>query len=542
MSPRILYPLSAIMLVMVGMLVGFNLKLETREQRAIRKLEEVYYKVAANYFEEVNPEKMTEDAIKGMLEGLDPHTFYIPLKDMQSVNENMQGAFEGIGIEFNIVEDTLYVVTAISGGPSEKVGIQAGDRIISVDGERIAGVGLTNDDVIRRLRGPKGTKVKVEIKRLGIKKPILFEIERDKIPLYAVDYSYMIDNENGYIKVNRFSETTYQEFVEHLLKLKRQGLKNLILDLRNNPGGYLYQATQMTDFFLKQGQLIVYTEGRIPSSMSRHEASSRINDFEQGGLVVLINQGSASASEIVSGAVQDHDRGLVVGRRSFGKGLVQQQYTLSDGSAIRVVVSRYFTPSGRCIQKPYVPGHTEEYEQEAYDRYETGEAFDESKINLPDSLKYKTDAGRVVYGGGGILPDVFVPTDTSETSEYLTNLIKSRIFETFAYRYKDTHPGLATTYPTGRAYSTGFQVDKALINDFTTFAVEHGVPYVQAGYVKSERFIRNNLKAQIGRAYYNDDGFWPVILQADDVFQKGLALMPDAIQLAKTGKFAKDKE
>lgn len=539
MPNRIMYPLSAIALVVVGMLVGFNLKLETSEQRSMRKVEEVYMKVAENYFEEVNHDKMAEDAIKGMLGGLDPHTFYIPPKEMQGVNESMQGAFEGIGIEFNIVEDTLYVVTAISGGPSEKVGIGAGDRIVNVDGENIAGVGIDNEDVIRLLRGKKGTKVTVGIKRGNSSKITSFDIIRDKIPLYAIDYSYMINAETGYIKVNRFSETTTEEFVQHLAKLKEKGLKNLILDLRNNPGGYLYQATQLSDIFLKQGQLIVYTEGRIASSKSRYEASSRVNDFEDGGLVVLINQGSASASEIVSGAVQDHDRGLVVGRRSFGKGLVQQQYALSDGSAIRVVISRYFTPSGRCIQKPYVKGKAEDYEKEVYERWENGEVYDENNVKLPDSLKFKTASGRIVYGGGGVMPDVFVPGDTSENSEYLTNLVKERVFESFCYKYKEQHPELSSTFKDGMSYATGFKVEKAMLNDFTAFAAEHKVPYIQADYIKSERIIRNQIKAVLGRALYSDDGFWPVIHQADDVFIKALELMPDAIKLAKTGKFSK---
>ncbi|MBX3102718.1 MAG: S41 family peptidase [Bacteroidetes bacterium] len=536
MPRKLLLPLTALMLVVTGMLVGFNLKIETPNKRAILKIEEVMNKVSDNYFEETDPDKMAEDAIKGMLNGLDPHTFYIPPVEMKSVNESMQGAFEGIGIEFNILDDTLYVVSPISGGPSERVGILAGDRIVEVDGEKIAGVGLTNNEVVKKLRGAKDTKVVVKIKRSGKKELLSFEIIRDKIPLHSVDYSYMIDDATGYIKVNRFSETTVREFIEHLTKLKQQGLKNLILDLRNNPGGYLQQATLMADFFLKQGQLITYTEGRIASSKTRHEATNRISDFEQGGLVILINQGSASASEIVSGAVQDHDRGLIVGRRSFGKGLVQQQYMLADGSAIRVVISRYFTPSGRCIQKPY-DKNSKDYDMEIAERYENGEIFDESKIQKVDSLKFKTQSGRVVYGGGGILPDVFVPGDTTETSDYLTNLIMKRVFAQFGYKFKEQNPAFASQYKDGFDFARRFEVDKDLLTKFTTFGAEHEVPYVQKDYIRSEKFIRNNIKAAIGRALWGDDGYYPVVMQVDDVFQKGYGLMPEAVKLEKTGKF-----
>jgi carboxyl-terminal processing protease len=536
MPRKLLLPLTALMLVVTGMLVGFNLKIETPTKRAVLKIEEVMNKVNDNYFEVADPEKMAEDAIKGMLDGLDPHTFYIPPAEMKGVNESMQGAFEGIGVEFNILEDTLYVVTPISGGPSERVGIMAGDRIVEVDGENIAGVGLTNNDVVKKLRGPKDTKVTVKIKRTGRKDLLTIEIIRDKIPLYSVDYSYMVDNTTGYIKVNRFAEKTYQEFIEHMTKLKQQGMKNLILDLRNNPGGYLQQATLMADFFLKQGQLITYTEGRIPSSKTRHEATSRINDFEQGGLVILINQGSASASEIVSGSVQDHDRGIIVGRRSFGKGLVQQQYMLSDGSAIRVVISRYYTPSGRCIQKPYDKKRKDD-DMEVAERYENGEIFDEAKIEKADSLAFKTASGRTVYGGGGILPDVFVPGDTTETSDYLTNLIMKRVFAQFGYKFKEQHPDLASQYKDGFDFAKRFEVSKDLLTQFTTFAAAHEVPYVQKDYIRSEKFIRNNIKAIIGRAYWGDDGYYPVVLQVDDLFQKGYQLMPDAVKLEKTGKF-----
>lgn len=538
MSRKLLYPLLGFGLIIVGVLVGFKLKdaFPLRKQTRLAKLDEVIRYLNDFYFEPVDNNKLIDDAISGMLQKLDPHTFYIPSAELKSINEQMQGSFEGIGVEFNIIDDTLYVVSPISGGPSEKLGILAGDRIVKIDNENVAGIGLTNNDVIKRLKGKKGTHVKVKIKRNGVKELIEFDIVRDKIPLYSVDFSYMVDKKTGYIRVNRFAETTMREFVEHLQKLKGQGMENLILDLRNNPGGYLEMAYMMADEFLSDKKLIVYTEGRTAASKKRYEASANLADFESGGLVVLINQGSASASEIVSGAVQDWDRGLVVGTRSFGKGLVQQQYPLSDESAVRIVVSRYFTPSGRCIQKPFEKG-SKDYDSEVYERYNSGEIFDETKIKVPDSLKFKTNAGRTVYGGGGIIPDVFVPADTSADSDYLRKLIAKGVFRDFAYKYAEHHPNIKTEFGNGITYSDKFNINQSILNEFTAFATEKGVTFVEKDFKTSQKFIVSNLKALIGRALFNDDGYFPVLLNSDNAFQKALALMPDAKKLEKTGKF-----
>jgi carboxyl-terminal processing protease len=547
MSQRFIQFFSAVLLVSVGILVGFKINrydvpdvADERilsQEESLKKFQQVVSRVTENYFESVNHGQMVENAIVGMLKGLDPHTFYIPPADMQGITESMQGSFDGIGVEFNIVEDTIVVVSPISGGPSERLGIMPGDRIVEVEGSSVAGVGITNEKVVKLLRGPRGTTVNVRIRRPGVRSLMEFAIVRDKIPLNSVDFAYMIDAENGYIKVNRFAETTMQEFMESLAKLKRQGLKNLILDLRGNPGGYLEMAQMMADVFLKRGKMIVYTKGRIESSNREYVASTRFTEFEEGGLVVLINQGSASASEIVSGAVQDHDRGLVIGTRSFGKGLVQQQYPLLDGSAIRVVVSRYFTPSGRCIQKPFQQGHGEEYDEEVYERVNNGELFDASAIHFPDSLRYRTAAGRTVYGGGGIMPDVFVPADTTGRSDYLEKLVTKNAFRMFVFRWAESHQNMKAQYANGLEFARRFQVDEALLRDFRNFAAERDVAFDQAGYNTSLRIIKDNLKALIGRQWFNDEGFYPSLHQSDPTFQKALRLMPNAVELARTGRF-----
>lgn len=542
MSKKLLYPLISAGLIIVGMMVGFTLKGSLSGQSGLsftnnlNKFQDVIRLVSANYFEEVKTDKMIDDAIVGMLKGLDPHTFYIPAEEFKQVNEQMTGKFQGIGIEFNILEDTIYVVSPITGGPSEKLGIQPGDRIVKIEDQNVAGVNISNNDVFKKLRGAKGTKVKVSIKRHSVKSLLDFDIVRDDIPLNSVDYSYMVDNKTGYIRVSRFAETTVEEFIEHMQRLKSKGMENLVLDLRNNPGGYLDKARIMADMFLTHDKLIVYTKGRIPSSNHEYSTMPEIQNFEKGGLVVLINQGSASASEIVSGAVQDWDRGLIVGTRSFGKGLVQQQYALNDGSAIRVVISRYYTPSGRCIQKPYTKG-SKDYEDEVYERYESGELFDASKVKLPDSLKFKTKAGRTVYGGGGIMPDVFVPADTSGTSGYLSNLFSKNVFRTYAFRYAENHPNLKATYKDGFEYAKKFDVSDQMLKEFIAHATEKSAVYVEKDFNKSKKYILLNIKAMIGRAVYNDDGFYPVTLGMDETFKKALSLMPDAVKLEKTGKF-----
>ncbi|RMG18115.1 MAG: S41 family peptidase [Bacteroidetes bacterium] len=544
MNKLIKYFIFSFAFVLVGLLVGFKIKGNFSGtsvisiDKSLKKLEHALIFIEENYVKETKHEKLVDDAIKGILEGLDPHSFYIPASEMKQMQEQMEGGFDGIGIQFNIVDDTLYVETPLPGGPSEKLGIMAGDRIVKVNGENIAGIGITNADVYRYLKGPKGTKVTVAIFRRGHKGLLEFTITRDRIPINSVPYAYMIAPETGYIQATRFSSTTYDEFKTHLEQLKQQGMQNLILDLRGNPGGYMTMAYKMADEFLSSGKLIVSTKGRIPQSRQQYKATSALNAFEKGALIVLIDYGSASASEIVAGAVQDHDRGLIVGVRSFGKGLVQIQEEFEDGSAIRIVISEYFTPSGRCIQKPYNKS-TQEYEQEILHRFETGEIFDESKMqhDFPDSLKFKTASGRIVYGGGGIYPDVFAANDTTGGSKYLTELRMNDMFRQFAFHYVDDRPELIEQYPTPEAFVKNFQLKQSLVQDFIDFAAEKEVPFKPKDYERSKEIIERSIKAYIGRRLHNDDAFYPTIHELDNVLQKAIELIPKAKELEATGHF-----
>ncbi|MEM6269492.1 MAG: S41 family peptidase [Bacteroidota bacterium] len=543
MNRNLKYAFVASLMVAVGMLAGFQLKQtvpqEKREQisSGFQKIQEAIWFVERNYVDEPKTKKMVDDAIEGLLEGLDPHSFYIPAAEMEQMEEQMQGSFEGIGIEFNLLEDTLYVVAALSGGPSEEVGIQAGDRIVRIEEDNVAGVGLTNTDVMKKLRGPKGSHVKVDVVRRGYDETLSFDIERDKIPIYSVDYSYMIADEVGYIKVSRFASTTHDEFRKAAKRLKEKGMKGMILDLRGNPGGYMQMAEKIADEFLGEGKLVVYTDGRTYDSKSRYKATSYLDLFEDGPLVILLDYGSASASEIVAGAVQDWDRGLILGVRSFGKGLVQTQKEFSDGSAMRLVISQYYTPSGRCIQKPFHMS-SKEYEQELIDRFESGEIYDASKIDLPDSLKFKTNAGRTVYGGGGIMPDVFVPRDTTQDSDYLADLIGHNAFRQFSFHFADINKDFESRFPSANAFRQEFKVAQEVMDEFTAFAAEKGAPFQEEGYEQSAEHIRLYIKSFIGRRFFKDDGFYPTYHKTDNVLIRALQLMPEAKELKKKGKFS----
>jgi carboxyl-terminal processing protease len=542
MKRSYLYALLGVAILALGFLAGFKVKEslpggERSYFENLQKFQEVVKYVNENYFKEVNNDRLIEDALRGMLKGLDPHTFYISPEEMKEMNEQMQGSFDGIGVEFNLLEDTIYVVTPLSGGPSEKLGIMAGDRIVAIDGKTVAGIGLSNNDVFKYLRGPRGTHVKVGIRRAGVKELLEYDIVRDKIPVNSVDYSYMPQAGVGYIRMTRFAETTFREFREHLRKLKAQGMQTLILDLRGNPGGYLEKAEQISDDFLPDGKLVVYTEGRIPASKSRYEATSMYEDWEKGGLIVLIDYGSASASEIVAGAVQDWDRGLIVGTRSFGKGLVQSQKPLPDGSAVRMVISRYFTPSGRCIQKPFEQEKGEKYDEEIFERVQSGELYDPSKIKLPDSLKYKTASGRTVYGGGGIIPDVFIPRDTLYNSDYLLSLFRKDAFRKYAYKFLDRHAEVKTQYKDGFDFANNFAVTDEMLRGLTTMAAENGVPLVEKGFNTSKPLIVAQLKAAIGHSAYGEDAARPVLLSLDKQYTEALKLVSAANELARTGKF-----
>ncbi|GAA5028753.1 peptidase S41 [Marivirga lumbricoides] len=496
----------------------------------ISRIKEILFQIDQNYVEEVDSEELVNSAIEGMLKKLDPHTSYIPAKDLEMVSADLRGNYEGIGIEFNIFKDTLYVVAPLSGGPSESAGLQSGDKIISVNGENIAGIGLTNRQVHEYLRGEKGSEVEVSILRRNADAPMQYTIVRDKIPQFSVDASYMVDDEIGYIKVSRFSATTYTEFIEALKDLKSKGLQKLILDLQDNPGGYMDKAISMADEFLSNNAMIVYTKGKEKRFNSEARAIKE-GIFEKSPLIVLINEGSASASEIVSGAIQDNDRGLIVGRRSFGKGLVQMPIPLQDGSELRLTISKYYTPSGRSIQKPF--GETPaEYQKEMLQRYEHGEYFVADSIQFADSLKYTTEKGRVVYGGGGIMPDYFVALDTAANSDYLNKLFYSNSLRQYTFSYHERNKKMLENM--GKEdYISNFEVTDTMLSDLMKLAESNDVKFDSAQFEKSKKLIKIYTKAYIARNVWNNEGFYPIINQQNEIFKEALKLFDRAETLAK---------
>ncbi|MEZ4790875.1 MAG: S41 family peptidase [Flavobacteriales bacterium] len=496
------------------------------------KLSSLMYHIDRMYVDDVDKNKLVDAAIVSMLAELDPHSIYIPKEDLEEVNEPLKGNFEGVGIQFNIIRDTIYVVDAIPGGPSERIGIRAGDRIVTIDTENVAGVNFKNTDVMKRLRGKKGTKVDVSILRKGEQTPLDFTITRDRIPIFSVEASYMAEPTVGYIKVSRFSATTMKEFREKLTELKAAGMKDLILDLQGNGGGYLRTAIEMADEFLGERKLVVYTEGRTSPREDTYATKDGL--FEKGRLVVLVDEGSASASEIVSGAIQDWDRGLIVGRRSFGKGLVQRPVMLSDGSAVRLTVSRYYTPSGRSIQKSYEEG-VEAYQRERSERWASGELTSADSIHAADTVKYFTMNKRVVYGGGGITPDVFVPIDTTYSSDYFGQLVRRGILNTFALAQVDEHRNeWLTTYPNVEVFAHHFEVNEAMAKALQDQASKEEVEFNAEGWERSKELIELRLKALIARDLWDTSAYWQVINAVNPVdrsFQKAVeALSNDTFQ------------
>lgn len=484
----------------------------------VQKLREVLSQINDEYVDTVNTSNLVDDAIQQMLHKLDPHSSYIPAKDRLAANEDLRGNFDGIGVEFNIFQDTIVIVSPLSGGPSEAVGVQSGDKIIRVDDKNLAGVGVTSADVMKALKGPKGTEVKVTIFRRG--KEIEFKIIRDKIPQYSVDVSYMVDHEIGYIKVNRFAATTYEEFHESLSKLKEKGMKKLILDLQGNPGGYMNIAIDMADDFLATDKKIVFTKGKDRKNNTEALSTAR-GDFEQGDLIVLVNEGSASASEILAGALQDNDRALIVGRRSFGKGLVQSPFDLSDGSELRLTVSRYYTPSGRSIQKPYDDG--DEYALDIISRYNHGEFFHADSIKFNDSLKYITQNGRTVYGGGGIMPDYFVPLDTSLNSHYLNELYTSTSIQEFTFGYAEIHK--ASLEKKGYSdFLQNFVVTDAMISELVKVGERNKVKPDYKELREKRKLFQVHIKAQIARKLWGNDGFYPVFNETNEIFLQSIKM------------------
>lgn len=499
--------------------------LSAQSNQAARKLQLAEFAISRLYVDEVNEEELVEKAIISMLEELDPHSTYTNAEEARKMNEPLEGEFEGIGIQFQMMEDTLLVVQPVSGGPSEKVGILAGDRITAVEDTLIAGVKMSTEEIMSRLRGPKGSVVKLTIIRRDIDEPLTFDVKRDKIPIYSLDASYMITATTGYIRLNKFGANTIEEFQAALSKLQGQGMKDLILDLQGNGGGYLNAAIDLANEFLPQKSLIVYTEGKA-SKRSEFVAKGNGN-FLKGKLVVLVDEYSASASEIVSGAIQDWDRGTIVGRRTFGKGLVQRPIDLPDGSMIRLTIARYYTPSGRCIQKPYEKGEEEDYDNDLAKRLEHGELMHADSIHLPDSLMFKTKRlGRTVYGGGGIMPDYFVPIDTTRYSDYHRDLVAKGVVIKTTLSYIEQHrKELTKSYRNFNEFNRKFEVSDELLNSLRTEGESSGVTFNEQEYNLSLPLIKTQLKALIARDLWEMSEYYQVMNQTDNVVQQALKII-----------------
>jgi carboxyl-terminal processing protease len=523
----LLLPLFLGVAVALGIAIGYFLPgtesagIQSKTQVSGDKVRDVLQYILDEYVDTLNASQLQDDAITALLSRLDPHSSYIPASELEQMSEQLEGNFDGIGVEFNIQRDTIMVVAAISGGPSEALGIQSGDRIVEIEGKRVAGTNITNEDVMKKLRGKKGTRVKVGIYRPGRKSILPFTITRDKIPIYSVDAAILLDAQTGYIKISRFAATTFEEYLKAYETLKAQGMKQLVLDLRDNPGGYLNAAVDLCDEFLAGGQKIVYTEGKA-RARENYDATSK-GEFESGALVVLIDEGSASASEIVSGAIQDNDRGWVIGKRSFGKGLVQEEVRFDDGSAMRLTIARYYTPSGRCIQRTYENG-SEAYYQEIADRMR-GEKEKDAGKSHKDSASFKTRAGRVVYGGGGISPDIEVKSDTTGYSEYLANVVSKGLINRFAFERVDrTRKQLKTMYPDAAKFVAGFDAS-GLLAEFAAFCSKNGVASDSEGQRISAALITQQIEALIARAMYGNEGYFSVQTKHDKTVSKALEVI-----------------
>lgn len=503
----------------------YSVQAQVSSNLSIYKIVRFLQYVSSDYVDTIKVDDLVDEAIIEVLSSLDPHSVYISKEDVQAMNEPLEGNFEGIGVEFNILNDTLMVVNPIPGGPSERVGIMAGDRILDVDGKNVAGIGLKNNDVFKMLRGAKGTQVTVQVQRRGYADLLEFNITRDKIPIHSLDASYMVNSKIGYIKLNRFALTTEEEFLEALGKLKKEKMQDLILDLRGNGGGYLNASVSLADHFLQEDKLIVYTEGR--TSPKTDFLSTQNGEFKKGRLIILIDEGSASASEIVAGAVQDWDRGIIIGRRSFGKGLVQNQLPLPDGSMVRLTVARYHTPTGRVIQKPYNQGELDSYYNDLTQRYNSGELFNEDSISVPDSLKYFTlEKRKVVYGGGGIIPDLFVPIDTNFYSNYYGRLVRSGALNQFVHTYIDqSRDQLKSNYGTFEKFDRNFQVSQEMIDELVTFAENLKLPLDQEGLNTSIGEIRIQLKALIAQNLFSTNYYFQIVNQNNMALKKAIEVL-----------------
>ncbi|MDD2420203.1 MAG: S41 family peptidase [Bacteroidales bacterium] len=494
----------------------------------IAKFGQVLFYINNYYLDSIDNNDVTEHAVKSMISALDPHSSYISADEVKAMNEPLEGNFEGVGIEFAIIRDTLTVASPISGGPSESVGIRAGDKIVVIDGEDVASIGITNDMVFKYLRGPKGSKVTLEIVRRGVEGNLVFEVIRDKIPINSVDAAYEVSPGVVYVRLSRFAANSSREILSAILDLNMAQIDGFILDLRGNSGGYLGTAMEITNFFLDAGQTIVYTEGMKVPKMT--EKAKGTGFYKNGPLVVLVDENSASASEIVAGAVQDWDRGMIIGRRTFGKGLVQQMLPLNDGAQLRLTVARYHTPSGRVIQAPYREGSKEDYYKAFFERYQRGELFSRDSIQLPDSLKYKTlKKGRTVYGGGGIMPDIFVPADTTYQTDYYSQLLRKGVILDFMNDYSDKNRSrLKSAYPEFDNFRQGFSFGEDLFESFKSLAESRGISYDHEEFEQSFPEIENYMKALLARSIYGTPAFYKIVNSYNDkVFEAAMDYIND---------------
>lgn len=483
-------------------------------------INDVFSLIDKEYVDTINIKDLQVKAVTHILESMDPHSEYIKPEVLEDVNDNLQGSFHGIGVSFRIEKDTIAIINTIKGGPSEKVGIMAGDRIVYVGDTLVAGTKVTNKDAMRLLKGPKKTKVDVKIKRRGVDELLDFTIVRDVIPTHSVDVAYMIDDEIGFVKMTKFSATTHKEFVEAIKKLKSEGMKKLIIDLRDNTGGYLGESVGVVDELLEDNKLIVYTEGEHRERaylFSRHRGL-----WEDKDVMVLINEGSASASEIVAGALQDNDRGTIIGRRSFGKGLVQEQFDLGENGALRLTVARYYTPTGRCIQKPFT-GNKEEYLLEEYSRYTTGEMFNIDSIHFADSLKYITPKGRIVYGGGGIMPDIYVPLENDSSHYFFNKMANSGILFQYAFDYADAHRKKILSYGDVKNFDKKFVFTDAMFDELMRRAEEKKITGNKADKDKARELSEPLFKAYVARDVFGDEAFYVLYEPIDEILQEAIS-------------------
>ena len=517
MTHRIIKPLLTSLFFVFILIPAFG-------QDAVQKMDYFLRLLNSNYVEDVNLDSLVEIGIENILKNLDPHSVYLNREELKKANEPLEGNFEGVGIQFNILDDTINVVHVIIGGPSQRVGIEDGDKIVTVDGDTVAGIGITNDKVMKLLRGKKGTEVVVGVQRTGENKILDFLVVRDKIPLYALDAAYVTPDQIGYIKLSRFASTASEEVSNAIDSLKNLGMKSLILDLTGNGGGYLNQAQGLADLFLSDDKLIVYTEGK---SQPRQDFKAlEKGNFEKGRLVIMVDGSSASASEIVAGAVQDWDRGVLVGRRTFGKGLVQKSYFLPDYSAVRLTMAHYYIPSGRSIQKPYNLGLTK-YAEDFIDRYKSGELFDESKMHLSDSTPYYTNAQRLVYGGGGVIPDVYVPADTTWRTDFYSKILRSGLFSKFTLKYVNNNRAeLKTRFKDEVDFIKKFEVDSILWNDFLKAAEKKEIQSKE-DYSASIYNMKLQLKALIGQNLFDSKIYYQIINELDPIYRKALEVIQE---------------